>query len=466
LRTLVALALSLTATVLPVPHGVATADAAELVVPYTRFVLPNGLTVIISEDHSIPRVHTTLRFETGSSREIPGRTGFAHLFEHLMFEGSKHVPEGSFDRWLSAVGGENNAYTTQDATVYYEEVPSNALELPLFLESDRLAYFIDQLRPDIVDGQRDVVKNERRQSYENRPYAKAQLILPSLLFPPGHPYSWPVIGSMQDLSAASVEDVKEFYRRWYRPSNATLVICGDVETDHARKLVEKWFADVPSREAPPAPAPPAPVQLTNETRTYVEDTVDLPKLIIAWPTVPAFHPSDANLDLLANVLADGMNSRLYEKLVYDLRIAQSVNAYQQSLALGGYFVIEVMARPGTKLDKVLGLVDDEVRRLESDGITERELDRARNGIETSFYGALQDIGAKADHLAFYSARAGDPDYFEEDLSRYLAAAPSDVKVAAARWLTPGRVILSVVPTGKADLAPSGSKPAATNEVEQ
>jgi zinc protease len=458
LRRLFALALTLLAAV------ATTAQAAPLAVPYTRFVLPNGLTVIIHEDHSIPRVHTTLRFETGSSREVPGRTGFAHLFEHLMFEGSKHVPEGSFDRWLSAVGGENNAYTAQDATVYYEEVPSNALELPLFLESDRLAYFVDQLKPDIVDGQRDVVKNERRQSYENRPYAKAQLLLPSLLYPQGHPYSWPVIGSMEDLSAASVDDVKEFYRLWYRPSNATLVIAGDVDTERARALVEKWFSDVPSREAPPPPATPAPVRLTGETRAYVEDAVELPKLIIAWPTVPAFHPADASLDLLADVLADGMNSRLYKKLVYELQVAQTVNAYQQSLSLGGYFTVEVTARPGNKLDKLLKLVDEEIDRLVRDGVTEREIERAQNGIETSFYDALQNIGAKADHLAFYSARAGDPDYFEEDLSRYRASAPSDVQEAAARWLTKGRVVLSVVPTGKTDLAPASSKPAGEGEV--
>ena len=463
MRRFSAFSLILLATIATVPT---TAAAAPLVVPYSRFVLPNGLTVIIHEDHSIPRVHTTLRFETGSSREVPGRTGFAHLFEHLMFEGSKHVPEGSFDRWLSSVGGENNAYTSQDATVYYEEVPSNALELPLFLESDRLAYFVDQLAPDIVDGQRDVVKNERRQSYENRPYAKAQLLMPGLLYPQGHPYSWPVIGSMSDLSAASVEDVKEFYRAWYRPSNATLAITGDVDTERARALVEKWFADVPSREAPPPPATPAPVQLAAETRAYVEDTVELPKLIIAWPTVPVFHPSDASLDLLANVLADGMNSRLYEKLVYDLQVAQSVVAYQQSLALGGNFTIEVTARPGNELDKILKLVDREIERVVRDGITDRELERSRNGIETSFYDALQDIGAKADHLAFYSARAGNPDYFQEDLTRYRAAAPSDVQEAAARWLTKGRVVMSVVPTGKADLAPPSSKLAAVTEVAQ
>jgi len=234
--------------------------AARLSVPYEMFRLPNGLTVIVHEDHSAPVVSVNCYYHVGSGRETPGRTGFAHLFEHLMFEGSKHVPEGMFDRWLEAVGGDNNGTTNEDRTEYWENAPANALEMPLFLESDRMGFLLDNLTPTTVDGQRDVVKNERRQSLENQPYGKVEDALPPALFPPGHPYSWPVIGSMADLSAASDEDVKDFFRRWYGPANASLVIAGDVTAADARKLAEKWFADVP-KSAAVDPLGPRPVVL-------------------------------------------------------------------------------------------------------------------------------------------------------------------------------------------------------------
>ncbi len=436
--------------------GPAHADE-RIVVPYTIFTLDNGLTVIVHEDHTIPRTNVTMRYRTGSAREQPGRTGFAHLFEHLMFEGSKHVPEGAFDQWLEAAGGDNNAYTSEDYTVYYENVPSSSLELPLFLESDRMAYFVDELKPSLVDGQRDVVKNERRQSYENRPYGKAWLHMPGLLFPPGHPYSWSVIGSMDDLTAASLDDVKAFFKRWYTPANATLVVAGDVDPKRVKSQVEKWFADVPARPAPPPPDPRPATRLPGEKRVFMEDDVALPKLILAWPTVPVMDPSDAPLDVVASVLSHGKNSRLYQRLVYDLQVAQDVEAYQESMDEAGAFYIEVTARPGHSLQELVKLVEVELERVQQK-VEPRELERAVNGIEAGFLDSLEQLGSKADRLSFYWVKAKNPDWFNEDLARYRALSPSDVTMTAKRFLVPQRVTLSIVPRGRADLAVKGSSP--------
>ena len=264
--------------------------AARLSVPYEMFRLSNGLTVIVAEDHSAPVASVNLWYHVGSARETPGRTGFAHLFEHLMFEGSKHVPEGAFDRWLEAVGGDNNGSTETDRTNYWENVPSNAVEVALFLESDRMGWLLDAMGPGSVDGQRDVVKNERRQSVENRPYGRVEDVMPGALFPKGHPYSWSVIGSMADLSAASYDDVVGFFKKWYGPANASLVIAGDVDAKTVRAEVEKWFGEIPKSE-PVEPLVARPVVLRGEKRLVLEDRVQLPRLYLAWITPPAYSPS-------------------------------------------------------------------------------------------------------------------------------------------------------------------------------
>jgi len=430
------------------------AAAERLSVPYEMFRLPNGLTVIVHEDHSAPIASVNCWYHVGSGRESPGRTGFAHLFEHLMFEGSKDVPEGAFDRWLEAVGGDNNGSTQNDRTNYWENVPANALELPLFLESDRMGFLVDAMSPARVDGQRDVVKNERRQSYENRPYGKVADVLPGALFPEGHPYSWPVIGSMADLSAASYQDVVDFFRKWYGPANASLVIAGDVNPKDVRAEVEKWFGDIP-RSEPVEPIAPRPVLLKGEKRIVLEDRVQLPRLYLAWVTPPAFSPGDAALDAVAAILADGKNSRLYRRLVYDLQVAQDVNAFQGSSALASTFLVIVTARAGHTLEEIRKLVDEEIARLEAEAPSAREVTRFQNKTEASFFDRLERVGGfggKADQLNAYYTATGDPDYFEEDLSRYRALAPSDVQAAALSFLGLGRVVVSVVPEGKKDLA--------------
>lgn len=428
--------------------------AARLSVPYEMFRLPNGLTVIVHEDRSAPIVSVNCWYHVGSGRETPGRTGFAHLFEHLMFEGSKNVPEGAFDRWLEAVGGDNNGSTSNDRTNYWENAPANALEVPLFLESDRMGFLVDAMSPQKVDGQRDVVKNERRQGVENQPYGRVEDLLPPALFPNDHPYSWPVIGSMADLSAASYQDVVDFFRKWYGPANASLVVAGDVDAKEVRRLAEKWFADVP-RSEPVEPYAPRPVVLREEKRLVLEDEVQLPRLYLAWVTPPSYAPGDAALDAVAAVLASGKNSRLYERLVYDLQVAQDVTAYQGSAALASTFQVIVTARAGHGLPEILRLVDEEVARLAAEPPAERELVRFFNRTEAGFFDRLERVGGfggKADQLNAYYFATGNPDFFEEDLARYRALSPSDVQAAASRWLGPGRVIVSVVPGGKKDLA--------------
>jgi len=432
----------------------ASPGASRLTVPYQMFRLPNGLSVIVHEDHSAPIVSVNCWYHVGSGRETPGRTGFAHLFEHLMFEGSKNVPEGAFDRWLEAVGGSNNGSTQEDRTNYFEDVPANAVEMPLFLESDRMGFLLDKLTSDSVDGQRDVVKNERRQSVENQPYGKVEDVLPPALFPKDHPYSWPVIGSMADLSAASQQDVTDFFRKWYGPANASLVIAGDVDAREIRAAVEKWFADVPKSE-PLDPIAPRPVVLRDEKRIVLEDKVQLPRLYIAWVTPPAFAPGDAALDAVSVVLAGGKNSRLYKRLVYELQVAQDVTAFQYSQGLASTFQVIVTARTGHGLVEIQRLVDEEIAKLQAAPPSERETVRFQNRTEASFFDRLESVGGfggKANQLNLYYFRTGNPDYFEEDLARYRALAPNDLQAAAARYLGTGRVLVSVVPEGKKELA--------------
>jgi zinc protease len=419
-----------------------------LEVKYTQFTLPNGLHVILHEDHSVPMVTVNTWYRAGSANELPGRTGFAHLFEHLMFMGSGHVPYGEFDVRLESVGGGNNASTANDRTNYYIDVPSNALELALFLESDRMGYLLDAMTPKTVDLQRDVVKNERRQSYENRPYGIADITLNEMLFPEGHPYHWPVIGYMEDLSAASYEDVVNFFRTYYAPSNASLVVAGDIDPVRTRQLVEKWFSDVkPAPAAKPMTIPG--VALTPVQKKTITDRVQLPRLTLAWLTPAHFEPGDAALDIVADVLAGGKNSRLYKRLVYELQIAQDVSAFQGSMNLASTFEIVVTPRPGHGVEELKKIVDEELVKLQQQDPSAREVERAVNQIEASFYNRMERIGGfggKGDQINGYFSRTGDPDYFNEDLGRYRALSPSDVRAAAAAFLPlDRRVELTVEP---------------------
>jgi zinc protease len=442
--------------------GLATAADTRLSVPYTRFTLPNGLTVILHEDHTTPMVSVNVYYHVGSALEKPGRTGFAHLFEHIMYEGSGHVPEGKYDEWLEAAGGENNGSTSSDRTNYWINVPRNALDLALFVESDRMGYLLNAMSPAKVNGQRDVVKNERRQSYENRPYGMAEILISENMYPADHPYHWPTIGSMEDLSAASYDDVVEFFKKYYGPNNASLSIAGDIKPVQIRAAVEKWFSDV-------SVGPPVPPQSTvaaflpEEKRIVYEDNVQLPRLYISWHSPRAFSPGDAELDVLANILAGGKNSRLYKRLVYELQIAQDVVAYQQSQQLGSIFQIVVTARAGHTLGEVEKVIWQEIDRLKEEPPSPREVTRAVNQYEAGFLRSLESIGGfggKADKLNYYYVNTGNPDYFQEDLSRYRALEPEDVRAVTSTVLRDdARFVLSIVPRGKTDLGAPARKEA-------
>jgi zinc protease len=420
-----------------------------LEIAYSQFTLPNGLNVILHEDHKVPVATVNMWYHVGSAREHSGRTGFAHLFEHLMFMGSGHVKPGEFDQWLEAAGGDNNASTANDRTNYWINVPSNALELALFLESDRLGYLLDTMTPKTVDAQRDVVKNERRQSVENQPYGIADVVLGEMLFPEGHPYHWPVIGYMPDLTAASYEDVVDFFKKYYTPSNASLVVAGDIDPIKTRAMVEKWFSDVkPGPAAGPAPIPAA--MLTGVQKKTITDRVQLPRIYLAWITPRHFEPGDGALDLVASVLSGGKNSRLYKRLVYDMQIAQDVSASQESAELASTFQITVTPRPGHTIAEVQTVVDEELKKLQRDGPEPRELERALNQMEASFYNRLERVGGfsgKADQINSYFVETGDPAWFNGDLQRYRALSAADVRAVAARFLPlDRRVELTVEPT--------------------
>ena len=432
------------------PPGVA-AQAPSLSVPNTQFQLANGLNVILHRDTSVPVVAVNLWYHVGSGHERPGRTGFAHLFEHVMFEGSTHVPEGAFDEWLEAAGANNNGSTSVDRTNYYIDLPSNALDLALFLESDRLGFLLDDKAPDKINGQRDVVKNEKRQGVDNQPYGQAFMELPAMLYPAGHPYSWSTIGSMEDLTAASFEDVARFFRTYYVPNNASLVIAGDIDIEATKKLVEKWFAEIPRGKPVPALSPPAPV-LDGVKRKTITDRVQLPRLYMGWHTPALLKPGDATLDIVANLLSGGKNSRLYRRLVYDLQIAQDVSAFQQSQALGSNFFIITTARPGESLDKLQAVIDEELDKLRAAPPESREMVRALNQIEANFFRAMERVGGfggKADQLNAYYKSTGTPDYFAKDLERYRAVTAADVQAAIKQYLPKDRrVELSIVPGDK------------------
>ncbi|HEX6163615.1 MAG TPA: pitrilysin family protein [Vicinamibacterales bacterium] len=443
-------ALILSAVVLALSSTVG-AQGQALSVPYTQFKLPNGLNVILHRDTSVPVVSVNIWYHVGSANERPGRTGFAHLFEHVMFEGSMHVPEGSFDTWLEAAGGNNNGSTNVDRTNYYEDIPANALELALFLESDRMGFLLDDKAPDKINGQRDVVKNEKRQNVDNQPYGQAFIELPAMLYPAGHPYSWSTIGSMEDLTAASFEDVARFFRTYYVPGNASLVIAGDIDIAATRKLVEKWFSDVPAgKPVPPLTAPT--VVLDGVKKKTITDRVQLPRLYLAWHTPALLKPGDAELDILSNLLSGGKNSRLYKRLVYEMQIAQDVNAVQQSQALGSNYLIIATARPGQSLEKIQAVIDEELDKLRSTPPDAREMQRALNQIEANFYRGMERVGGfggKANQLNSYYKAAGTPDYFQKDLDRYRVVTANDVKAAVEKYLPKDRrVELSVVPGEK------------------
>jgi predicted Zn-dependent peptidase len=422
---------------------------AEVRVPFEKYALKNGMTVILHEDHSLPLVAVNLMFKVGSRFEDPGRTGFAHLFEHLMFMGTRRAPTKMFDLWMEAEGGSNNAWTSSDRTAYHEVGPTHILPLLLWLEADRLSSLAADMTEVKLNAQREVVRNERRQTSENTPYGKVELRLPELLYPKGHPYHHPVIGSHEDLQAASVEDVKSFFHRWYVPNNASLVIAGDFNSAAIRKTVDGYFGSIPAATAPKAPAA-TDARLSRIVRETIPDDVELPKVVMAWHSAAQYAPGDADLDLVALILESGKASRLYKALVYDTPLAQEVTASQNACDLGSYFTIEAIARQGVSLEKLEAAIDAQVAKLTQQAVADGELRRAKSQYEMAFVARIESLAARASMLNRYESNVGDPDFAEKDLGRYRqATAASLLSHAKATFNPQARVILHVVPKEQA-----------------
>jgi zinc protease len=359
---------------------------------------------------------------------------------------------GQFDRLLESAGANNNGNTTTDRTAYFEWLPSNALPLALWLDADRMGWLLPTMDQKKLDLQRDVVKYERREGVDNVPYGRAEETMLAALYPAGHPYSWDVIGSMADLSAATLDDVKQFFRTYYAPNNATLTIAGDFDPDSARAWVKRYFGDIPRGPAIPARPDPAPVRLARDTVLVLEDQVQLPRFYYRWPTVKLYAPDDAPLDLLAFILAGDKTSRLYRTLVYERQAAQEVGAAQLSERLAGHFTVDVTPKQGQSPAALARAVDDEIRRVAEQGVTARELARAQASYETSFLDRLASVNQKADLLNAYNYLAGTPDYVRQDAARYRAVTAADVQRVARAYLRQPKVVLTVVPEGRRALA--------------
>ncbi|MGE5176786.1 MAG: M16 family metallopeptidase [Hyphomicrobiales bacterium] len=460
---------ALAALAFQAPAARAGVKPPQVKLDYEKYTLPNGLDVILREDHRLPNVAVNIWYHVGPANETPGRTGFAHLFEHMMFQSSGHVGEDEFWKDLEGAGASFiNGSTDFDRTNYLEDIPAGALERTLWLESDRMGFLLDRLTAASLANQQDVVRNERRQSVENAPYQLPEEEMWHMLFPPGHPYYADVIGSHADVQAAKVEDVKEFFRRYYCPNNASLVIVGDIDKAKTKALVEKYFGSLPRGKDVPAITATTP-PITSERRKEMTDNVQLPRITMAWITSPIFKPGDADAVVAANILGQGRASRLYKTLVYDKQVAQNVSVDQQSLQLGSVFTVQATLKPDQKPADVEKLIDAELTRFATEGPTEAEVDAAQNSIYSQAVFSVERIGGfsgLADRMNEYNQFQHDPGYLNKDLARYAAVTPASVKAFAASQLRKdARVVVTVTPGDKekTDDPPAPPKPEDTEK---
>jgi len=443
---------TLIATCAAAPLGAQTSSSASIRIPFQKYSLPNGLTVVLSEDHSTPTVAVVITYHVGSKNEVPGHTGFAHMFEHVMFTGSGHVPYGYHDKYTQGVGGDNNGGTWSDGTQYYETVPSNYLETALWLESDRMGFLLDSLDEAKFKAQRDIVQNERRERIDNQPNGRNGEVIDMTMYPPGHPYSWQPIGSMDDLKAATVDDVKNFFRLYYAPNNATLAIVGDFDPANAKAIVEKYFADLPRGKSVVRPNIGAS-SLTGEKRITLEDHVQIPQLTIAWPSVDQHSADQPALDLLSDILGNSRTARINKALVYDAQSATEISVYQNPSENVGEFQVIAVPRPGHSLTELETQIDSIIARMKRDGPTADELERVKAGQQVHFISGLQSNLGKAVQLANDQTFFGDPSYsFRVQYPTTQAVTAADIKRVANTYLGNRRVVLSTVPVGKTDVA--------------
>ena len=441
---------ALSASALAQPAAKAPASGNLINLPFESYKLPNGLTVILSVDRSIPQAAVDVWYHVGSKNETPGRTGFAHMFEHVMFTGSGHVPYGLHDRLTEGVGGNNNGSTNNDRTNYYENVPSNYIESALWMEADRMGFLLDKLDEAKFVAQRDIVQNERRQGVDNQPYGRAFEIVTVATYPESNPYSWPVVGYMADLQKATVDDVKAFFRLNYAPSNATIAVVGDFDPAQVKGWITKYFNDLPSGKPVIRPKIVAPV-LTEPVRLVYEDRVQVPRLYVAWPSVGEDHDDEPLLQMVGQILAGPRTARITKELVYDTQLATAVSARQSTSSNSGDFIVILTPRPGHTLQSLETAADAVIDKFKKEGPTADELARAKAGLEFQFVAGLQSNLGKAETLLSGQVFHGDAGTYKAEYARFKAITAADVKRVANKYLGAGRALLSVVPA-KADQA--------------
>lgn len=446
------------------PAGAAKAEAPSFDIDYEKYRLSNGLEVILHEDHSDPIVSVAILFNVGSNREKPGRTGFAHFFEHMLFQSSENVGKGNFFKIINELGGEFNGGTWNDGTVYYEVLPKDALERILWMESDRMGYMINTVTEAVLENEKQVVKNEKRQRVDNQPYGHTNYVIDKAIYPADHPYNWQVIGSLQDLQAATIDDVKEFYEKWYGANNATMVIAGDISKPEVKQLIERYFGEIPSRPEV-EPIQPRPGQLTQTVSLMHEDNfAQLPELRMTWPSVQEGHPDNYALSYLGELLSSGKRAPLYKVLVEEREIAPSVAAYNNALQVAGKFSIVARSHAGKDLDEAHAAINEALLRFEQNGIDDRDMDRIKNSLEAGFYGGLSSLLSKSFQLAQYNEFRGTPDALAEEIRGIMAVTKEDVMRVYQRYIKGhAHVITSFVPKGQTQLAVEGATKAAIEE---
>jgi len=395
----------------------ALAETPKISIPHESYQLDNGLTVLLHKDDSRPIAHVELWYHVGSKDEVEGRSGFAHLFEHLMFNGSEHA-DGEYFAPLQPLGARINGSTNGDRTNYYETVPTNGTELALWMEADRMGFLLPALTQEKLDNQREVVRNERRQRYEITPYGEVWVYLSEEMYPAGHPYAHTTIGSHEDLEAATLDDVKGFFRQWYVPNNATLVVAGAFDTAEVKGWIERYFGPIPKGPQPSPVTEADPGTITAKT-INITDEVQQPRVYWAWGSPGFFKDGDADLDVLSMILTDGKNSRLYKRLVFDDRIANDVAAYQASAQLGSRYIMYATVAPGHTVEEVQAALQEEIDRFKAEGATADELERAANSWQKSFYQRMESVSGRGGMLHMYKNYVGQPDFAQGDLQRYL-----------------------------------------------
>ena len=413
-------------------------------IPYIKYTLANGLNVILSEINNVPLVTVNIWYKVGSANEVRGKTGLTHLFEHMMFQGSKNIPKEMHFRYIQEAGGIINASTSFDRTNFYEKLPANELELPLWLESDRMGFFLDALDQVKLDNQKSVVLNERLERYDNQPYGLAWEKLVSNLYPNGHPYSWPTIGFYSDIESYTIEDVRSFFAKYYSPANSTLVIAGNIDINKTKSLIEKYFGEI-RNDGIPSDITTEIAHLKENKIIIQEDDVNLERIYLAWHSPKAFNNDDSALDILSDVLTGSKNARLTKKLIYELELVQDVNSMQFSGKYGGHFMIVATAKPGKSLDEIKNIIFDEISFIAEKDIYSKELERSKNVIISNFIYSLQNIDTIADLMNLYNFYLGEPNSFNYDLNRYTELHEDDIKQSAKKYLQNNYVELRFVP---------------------